>query len=277
MPTPFDKFSLSGKTALVTGGATGLGLHMSRAIGQCGARVLIAARREDVLRRACEELMADPFIDLVSWRTVDLGDRQSVDALAQYATSEFGGVDIFIGNAAGTYTEQLEDIDFSTVDDGFQANVIANMQLAKAFLPGMRERKWGRFIFSSSIASTMVGPREGTATYSATKSALNSFNRVIATDMGHDNITANTLLLGFFETDILSNGIKHIENMQGPEAARKFVNDFVSVTALGRFGDPAEIEGLIQLLASDAGSYITGASISIDGGMSVMMRPLPVS
>lgn len=273
---PFSKFDLTGKNALVTGGATGLGFHMARALAQAGARVLITARREDVLKQSCEKLMTDPFIKEVQWHPVDLCNKDSVNALAEHALSRFGGIDIFVGNAAGTYTEQIDNLDFAATDEAFQLNVTSNMQLAKAFLPGMKERRWGRFIFSSSIASIMVGPREGTATYCATKSALNGFSRVIATDMGHYNITSNALLLGFYTTDILNNGVKHIETLHGKEAADKFVREFTSVTALGRFGDPSEIEGLVQLLASDAGSYITGASISIDGGMSVMMRPLAV-
>ncbi|MDD5175959.1 MAG: SDR family NAD(P)-dependent oxidoreductase [Sterolibacterium sp.] len=276
MVAPFERFDLTGKTALVTGGATGLGFHMTKALARAGASVLITARREDVLKQSAELLMQDSYVKNVSWHRVDLGDRDSVDALINHANSALGGIDIFIGNAADTFLEQIVDIDLDSLDNKFQTNLISNMQFAKAFLPRMRERKWGRFIFSSSIASTCVDPQRGTATYAATKAGLNGFCRQIAADMGHYNITANSLILGFFTTDIVQRGMKHIRETRGDEMAQKFINDFVSLTALGRFGDPAEVEGLIQLLASDAGSFITGASLAIDGGMSIMMCPLPV-
>ena len=276
MNTPYDKFDLTGKNALVTGGATGLGFHMARALARGGANVIIAARREDVLDKAAKELRADPFVKNVSWHAVDLLDRGSIERLAAHAVSTLGGIDIFVGNAANVFVEQIPDLDLKSMDEGFQLNLMANMQLAKAFLPGMRERKWGRFIFSSSIASVMVSPLEGTATYAATKAGLNGFCRQIAADMGHYNINANSMVLGFFFTDILKAGVEHISSTQSPEAAKKFLDDFVSTSALGRIGDPSEVEGLVQLLASNAGSYITGASIAIDGGMSIMMRPLPV-
>jgi gluconate 5-dehydrogenase len=276
--SPFEKFDLTGRNALVTGGATGLGFHMARALARAGANVIIAARREDVLQRSTELLMADPHEkSVVSWHAVDLLDRSSIDELATHAITALGGIDIFVGNAANVFVEQITEIDLKSIDEGFQLNLIANMQLAKAFLPGMRERKWGRFIFSSSIASVMVSPLEGTATYAASKAGLNGFCRQIAADMGHYNINANSMVLGFFMTDILKAGVEHIRATQGPQAAEKFLDDFVSTSALGRIGDPEEVEGLVQLLASNAGSYITGASIAIDGGMSIMMRPLPVS
>ena len=277
MVAPFEKFDLTGKNALVTGGATGLGYHMAKALARSGANVIIAARREDVLKNAVKELQADPFIKNVSYKIVDLIDRASVDALADHAISTHGGVDIFVGNAASTFVEQIPEFKMKSIDEGMQLNLMSNMQLAKAFLPGMKQRKWGRFIFSSSIASVMVSPREGTAIYAASKAGLNGFCRQIAADMGHYNINANSLVLGFFKTDVYNAGVKYLQDTQGPEAAQKFINDFISAAALGRIADPSEVEGLVQLLASDAGSYITGASIAIDGGMSIMMRPLPVN
>jgi NAD(P)-dependent dehydrogenase (short-subunit alcohol dehydrogenase family) len=274
MVAPFEKFDLTGKTALITGGSAGLGFHMARGLARSGAHVLIAARRPEALEAAAKQLKADPYIKNVDWHPVDLTDRASVSALAKHALDKFGGLDIFVGNAGSSYVQQIAEMDTQTVDDCFQLNLMANMQLAQAFLPHMQKQKWGRFIFSSSIASVLVGPREGTASYVATKAGLNAFCRQIAADMGHDGVTANSLVLGFYLTDIVSSAVKRMQETQSPEIAKKFIDEFVSCTALGRFGDPAEVEGLVQLLASDAGSYITGASIAIDGGMSIMMRPL---
>lgn len=276
MNTAFKKFDLHGKTALVTGGATGIGYHMTRALAQAGAQVMIAARRRDVLKQAADTLMQDPLIDRVHWQSADLNDRGSISALAAHANATMGGVDIFIGNAAATATEQLQDIDMKTVDSLMQLNLAANIQLAQAFLPRMKERRWGRLIFSSSIGSVMAAPLQGTIAYSTTKGALNALARGIAGDMGHHGITANALVLGFFMTELVVVVERQIREAQGADAARQFLAQYSDSTALGRMAQPEEIEGIIQLLASDAGSYITGATLAIDGGMSMMMRPLPL-
>lgn len=274
---PFEQFDLSGKKALVTGGATGLGFRMARALGRAGAKVLIVARRDDVLAKAADELRREHGVKAVEWRHVDLHDRASIDTLAAYGNGAFGGVDIMVGNAGSLVPEQLVDLTHKGIDDAIQLNLTANMHLARAFLPGMRDRRWGRFLFSSSIASNFVSPLEGNGAYAAAKAGLNAFARSIAADLGRHNITANSLVLGLFVTDILEAAIDQLKQAHGPEAAQKLIDTFTASTATGRLGKPSELEGIVQLLASEAGSYITGQSIPVDGGMSIMMRPFPQS
>jgi gluconate 5-dehydrogenase len=267
-------FDLKGKTALVTGGATGLGYHMTRALARAGATVLIAARREALLRSAAEKLNADRAVTgKVRWYPVDLAKRESVAELAAHAIEELGGIDIFVGNAGQDFNEHIAAIKDSSIDQITRVNVSANVELVRAFLPGMRARKWGRFLFSSSVSTVVTSPHEGIGMYTATKGALNAFTRTLAAEAGHDNITANALVLGFFVTDLVREAQELLRKTQGEEAARKFMEDFVGMTALGRAGRPEELEGLIQLLASDADSYITGTNLVIDGGLSIMLRP----
>jgi NAD(P)-dependent dehydrogenase (short-subunit alcohol dehydrogenase family) len=109
--------------------------------------------------------------------------------------------------------------------------------------------------------------------YAASKGAINAFTRTLAAEVGHDNITANSLVIGFFVTDMVRHASDLLAERQGDEAARLFMQDFVGMTALGRAGRPEELEGLVQMLASDAGSYITGSNLVVDGGMSIMLRP----
>jgi NAD(P)-dependent dehydrogenase (short-subunit alcohol dehydrogenase family) len=281
---PFSRFDLTGRLALVTGGATGLGFHMARALARAGAHVLIAARREAVLREATERLNADPLIDgRASWFPVDLARRDSIRALADHASALKDGVDIFVGNAGQDFNEHLVDIKDESIDRILQVNVSANIELARAFVPGMRARRWGRFLFSSLVSTIVTSPHEGIIMYTATKGALNALTRTLAAECGHDNITANALVLGFFVTDMVRHAEQLLRETQGEDAARAFMNDFVGMTALGRAGDPAELEGLVQLLASDAGSYITGTNLVVDGGMAIMLRsngmvrPAPVA
>ena len=269
-----DLFDMTGKKALVTGGATGLGYQMARAMMRKGADVMIVARREDVLHDSAARLNEDPLTNgKASYFPVDLGERDSIRRLASHATDSMGGVDIFIGNAAQDFMEHIEDIQDEHIDKMLQVNVSANIELARAFVPGMRQRKWGRFLFSSSALSVTTSPHEGICMYTAVKGAINAFSRTLAAEVGHDNITANALVLGIFYTDMIAAAVEHFRTSQGEGAARKFLEDFVGITALGRAGRLEELEGLIQLLASNAGSYITGSNLVIDGGMSIMLRP----
>ncbi len=267
----FRKFDLTGKTALVTGGSSGLGYNMARALARSGATVMIAARRDDVLKEAATRLKGESGAEILD-QTVDLADRSSVAALAEKTAERMGGVDIFVGNAGQDNFELLDVIEDESIDYMLQMNVSANIELFRSFLPHMRQKKWGRVIFSSSGTSICASPHEGMGTYTATKGALNAFTRTAATETGHDGITVNSLILGVFMTDMLQEIVDGVE-AQTPGGGTELINSIASMTAAGRIADVQEVEGLIQLLASDAGSYITGANLAIDGGLTIMLRP----
>lgn len=266
----FKKFDLTGKTALVTGGGTGLGYEMSRALIQSGAKVMIAARREDVLKSAAERLMAENVGTTVLWHGADMVDRQSVKALADHALATLNGVDIFIGNAGVEVNEPIDDISDESLDRQIRGNVSANVELTRALLPHMRKKKWGRFIYSSSAASE-AADCSLMSIYGTTKSALNSFARYVAAEGGMDGITANSLVIGAF----LNTGMSapHLAILT-EEQRNQFMKKLTSMIFLRRDGRNEEIGGLVQLLASDAGSYITGACIPIDGGITAAFRPV---
>lgn len=275
MKDAFKKFDLTGKAAVVTGGGTGLGYYMARGLARSGARVMITARREQVLKDAAANISKESDGAQVLYHLVDLADRNSVQKLAQHAIETLGGVDIYIGNAATLHFEHLESIQDESMETMFQVNVAANVALVRAFVPGMRERKWGRVLFSSSAACEKISAFEGTGIYSAVKSALNAFTRVGAAEAGGDGVTFNSLILGFHMSDLNREAMEGLEK-QKPGAGKALMQEVASMTALGRAGELPEIEGTIQYLASDAASYVTGASIPVDGGLTIMMRPKPV-
>jgi len=266
----FKKFDLTGKTAFVTGGGTGLGYAISHSLACSGARVVIAARREDVLREAAARLTQEAGGNKVLYKTMDLADRDSVNQTAERVLSDLGAVDIFVANAASEKMQVIDRITDGAIDQLMQVNVAANIALVRAFLPGMRARKWGRVIMISSVGSRRAAGRVGMAVYSASKAALNSFARVAAADAGHDGITFNNINLGMYMTEIFKASLDQMDPKVRESTLRKFAEN----TALGRWGECSEIEGAIQLLASDAGSYITGADIPVDGGLSIMMSPM---
>jgi NAD(P)-dependent dehydrogenase (short-subunit alcohol dehydrogenase family) len=273
MSNGFASFDLTDRTAVVTGGSTGLGYSMAAGLLKSGATVVIAARREALLKEAADKLAEAAPQGTVEIATVDLLDRASIAAFSASTIERFGGVDIFVGNAGADLFEPVDTITDERMDQIFQINVMANVALTRAFLPHMRQQKWGRLIYSSSTTSVRGSAQEGMSLYTAAKSALNAFARTAAAETGHDNITVNTIVLGMYWTDMLREHLKLVEGAAGREAVQGFELSFAGMTAAGRLGDCAEIEGAIQLLASDAGSYITGTNFAVDGGMSGMLRP----
>ena len=147
------------------------------------------------------------------------------------------------------------------------------MELLRAFLPGMRAKQWGRVMFSSSITSVATSAHEGMGVYTASKGALNSFAKTAAAETGHDGITVNSILFGIFMTPMTEEQMVIAEKTYGAAAAKAAIESWSSMTATGRWGRCDEVEGMVQFLASDAGSYITGTNLVIDGGLSIMVKP----
>jgi NAD(P)-dependent dehydrogenase (short-subunit alcohol dehydrogenase family) len=273
MAEGFEKFDLTGKTALVTGGATGIGYHLTKGLIKSGARVLISARREDVLVAAAEQLTKEISTGEVIYRVVDLNDPSSVSQLSDYVLDELGGVDIFVGNAGQDLLYPIDSYPDESILQSFQVNTMSNIQLVRDLLPTMRKNRWGRIIFSSSSSTTAASAQEGISVYCSTKAALNAFARAVAAEAGHDGVTANSINFGMYVTPMIDQLWEDIRREKGPEFLKEASDSFASVTALGRLGRCDEVEGAIQFIASDAGSYLTGSTIVLDGGTSIMLRP----
>jgi NAD(P)-dependent dehydrogenase (short-subunit alcohol dehydrogenase family) len=270
--TQHSPFDLSHRSVLITGGATGIGLAMTRALASAGATVMVTARRQQVLREAADALNADPGVaGRVLWRAVDLTSRESVKALSQAALEELDGVDVFIGNAGAEVQQPIEAVTDDAIDQQIRVNLTANIELTRDLLPHMRRQRWGRFIYCSSAASMAGSAGDMMSVYGAAKSGINGFMRYVAAEAGRDGISANSLILGMYLTEMVE------AHLSGEAARHQFLVEVPAMTAIGRPGMPHEVGGLIQLLASDAGSYITGASLAIDGGMTATLRPNPVS
>lgn len=245
-------FDLTGKVALVTGGSKGLGKAMSRALAEAGANIVICSRHADELAAAQSEIQSGLSIKVAS-RVTDMSQRDDVQALAKFALDTFGRVDILINNAGSNAPEQIDQITDEVWDRIVELNLTSCMVLARALVPQMKSRKWGRIIHISSIMG--LASKEGRNVYSATKAALIGFARATALDVGGDGITVNCIAPGPFLTDL-----------PGKMLSAEEKAGFAQRTALGRWGDPREMMGPALLLASDAGSYITGTTLVVDGG-----------
>jgi NAD(P)-dependent dehydrogenase (short-subunit alcohol dehydrogenase family) len=245
-------FDLSGKSALITGGSRGLGKSMARAFAEAGADVMICSRHAEELEPAAAEIRKG-LERKVEAAVVDLVDPKQVDALAKDAVARLGKVDILVNNAGTNLPEPIDQVTDQKWDTMMDLNLNSVMRLTRALVPGMKERKWGRVIHISSVLG--LGGKEGRNGYCATKAALIGLAQASALDLGPFNVTVNCIAPGPFLTDLPGKLLS--------DAQKKH---FADRTALGRWGRPDELMGPALLLASEAGSYITGSVLLVDGG-----------
>jgi NAD(P)-dependent dehydrogenase (short-subunit alcohol dehydrogenase family) len=245
-------FSLKGRVALVTGGSKGLGKAMARGFVEAGADVFISSRHQAELEAAAAEI-GSGWESRVAWAVSDQTSRRDAGLLVDAAIEKFGQIDILVNNAGSNTPQSIDQIKDEDWDRIIELNLNSCMALSRAVAPQMKERRWGRIIHISSIMG--LASKSGRDAYSATKAALIGLARASALDLGRFGITVNCLAPGPFMTDL-----------PGKLLSAEEKKAFAERTALGRWGDPRELAGPALLLASDAGSYITGTVLVVDGG-----------
>lgn len=245
-------FDLSGKVALVTGGSKGLGKAMARGLAEAGADVIISSRHENELQAALKEILAGTP-RRGKYFVADMSQRDDVRRLARQALEAFGRIDILINNAGTNVPQAIDQIRDEEWDAVMEINLHSVMILTRALVPQMKARRWGRIIHISSIMAFVS--KEKRNVYSVTKAGLLGLARASALDLGQEGVTVNCLAPGPFLTDLPASVLSKEE-----QAA------FAERTALNRWGNPNELIGPMLLLASDAGSYITGQTLVVDGG-----------
>lgn len=254
-----DLLSLKGKTAVVTGGSRGLGLQMAEALGEMGARLALTARKKNELDEAVSHLKASGIE--ATAHVCDMGKLDSVPGVAEEILKSLGHVDILVNNAGATWGARAEDHPF----DAWQkvVNVNLNGMFLLTQLIGKRSmipRRYGRIINNASVAGlTATDPHimRGIA-YHASKGGLINFTRALAAEWGEYGITVNAICPGFFPSK-MSKGVI--------DTAGQYIIDH---TPTGRLGSDEDLKGLVVLLASEASRHITGQSIAVDGGATII-------
>jgi len=246
-------FSLSGRTALITGGSKGIGKAIARAYAESGANIAISARHEDELKKAKAEI-ADGTNVKVEYFVADMTQRDQVKKLAKDVLAKFCRVDVLFNNAGSNTPQNMVDTTEEAWDEILELNLSSCYLLAHLLVPGMIERKWGRIIHTSSIMAMASNPGRGI--YSATKAALIGMARAHALELGPHGITVNCLAPGPVATDLPMNILTDEQK-----------KSFAERTAVKRWGQPIDMVGPALLLATDAGAFITGNVIVADGGL----------
>lgn len=246
-----DRFNLTGRRALITGGSRGLGLEMARALGEAGAELIIVGSDESHLKRASTELRAVTI-------QADLSKPEEAERLCDVVLRDHAPIDILINNVGGrrinTPTEDLALEDWQRILD---LNLTQAFILTKRIGGAMIPRKWGRIINISSINALWPGKAMRGRSYETSKGALTMFTKAVAADWAIHGITVNAIAPGPFLTDANQRWIG-----ERPE----FEGEVATSIPMGRWGRPDEIAPLALYLASDASSYMTGSVLVIDGG-----------
>jgi NAD(P)-dependent dehydrogenase (short-subunit alcohol dehydrogenase family) len=252
--TPFD---LTGRTALVTGGSRGLGREMARILAQAGAEVAICSRTRSEIEATARELASQTGVR-VEPLVADVGRRPEAERLAADATACLGKVDILISNAGWNVPQAADKIRDEDWDTLLELNISSSMVLTRALAPSMMTRRWGRIVYISSIMA--LASTADRVAYSTTKAALHGMVKANALHLGPHGITVNCLAPGPFATEMPMAILSKAQQEQ-----------FAARTGLGRWGNPAELAPAALLLASNAGSYITGSVMLVDGGTMARM------
>ncbi len=243
--------NLNGKVALVTGASRGIGAAIAEQLGKAGAIVIGTATSESGAAAISTRLAEQGVRG--SGKVLNVTSAESVEALLKSVQEEFGAPAILVNNAGITKDNLLMRMSDEEWFDVINTNLSAIYRLSKGVLRGMMKARWGRIINISSVVGSMGNP--GQANYAATKAGVAGFARSLAAEVGSRNITVNTVAPGFIDTDMTK---------VLPEEQKQ---QLLSRIPLGRLGAPEEIAAVVAFLASDAGAYISGETIHVNGGM----------
>lgn len=249
----FETFRLDGKVALVTGGSKGLGRAMATALAEAGADIALCSRSAAEAEQVAQEIAAATGRRAAGFYA-DVTDRESVAALKTQCEAAFGQVDILLNNAGVNVRKPTPELTEDDWDSVIDSTIKGSFFCSQAFLPGMMERKWGRVVMLGSIMSFVAIP--GRAAYASAKSGVLGLTRALALEGAPHGVTVNCLCPGPFETPM------NRPLMNDPVAYQAFL----SKIPLGRWGQPEELGGAIVFLCSPASAFMTGTTLTLDGG-----------
>jgi 3-oxoacyl-[acyl-carrier protein] reductase len=252
--------SLSGSSAIVTGGSKGLGYAIAMRFAASGADVAICARGREALDAAVRDVKAQAKGKVIGIQG-DVAVPADVKRIYDEATSAFGKIDIVVNNAGTSRNSKFEDLTDEVWREDLDQKLFAAIRLTRLAWPGLKERKWGRVINVLNIGSK--APRAGSAPTTISRAAGLALTKVLSHEGAPHNVLVNAMLVGFIESD------QHVQRAKKEGIAlQDYIDRRTKDIPLRRIGKAEEFANLACFLASEQASYITGVAINVDGGHS---------
>jgi len=253
---------LDGRTALVTGGSKGLGLAMATEFAASGADVVIVARRPEVLEEA-RAIIGKKAGSQVHAVAADIATAEGVTRAYESAMATFGKLDIVVNNAGIAQTARFEEVTDAIWQSDLDLKLFAAIRMARLVMPQMKERRWGRIL--NVLNTGAKAPSAGSAPTSVSRAAGMALTKVLAGEGAPHNVLVNALLVGLIDSD---QWVRRHAAQGSNVAYEEFTRTMAARVPLGRIGTAQEFANIACFLASDAGGYITGTAINVDGGSS---------
>jgi 3-oxoacyl-[acyl-carrier protein] reductase len=253
---------LKGRVAVVAAASQGLGRAIAEELAAEGARVAICSRDAQRIEAAAKEIAARTGGE-VAGVVADVTKAADIDRFVQTAVERWGTVHIAVANAGGPPAKEFDAISLEEWDKAVQLNLMSAVHLARAVVPRMRQQKWGRLIFLTSVS--VKQPIEGLLLSNSIRSAVAGLAKSLANECGSDNVLVNTVMPGYTRTERLEELAVTLSQQRGIPR-EQIERGWVEMTPLGRLAEPKEFAALVAFLASERASFITGTAIAVDGG-----------
>ena len=253
---------LKGKIAFVAAASKGLGRAVAEELAAEGASLILCARNAETLNRVSEQIAKKSGVAVLPV-VADVSNTQDVEKAVQAGIEKFGRIDILVTNAGGPPAGQFESLSREMWEAATRLTLNSVLELTRAVLTGMKQRRWGRILNVTSIC--VKQPVDNLILSNTLRAAVTGFARTLANEVATDGITVNNILPGYTRTERVEELAKAVAEKEGistSEANARWENEI----PMKRLGEPREFAALAAFLVSERASYITGTSIPVDGG-----------
>jgi 3-oxoacyl-[acyl-carrier protein] reductase len=258
---PMD-LKLNDKRALVTAGSYGLGYACARSLSMEGAQVTICSRDQENIKRAIDSLSEESG-NVISGFSADLTKSNELEGIVDQAKATMGGIDILVVCTGHPPTHPFSQATDEDWNDGLDLVLQPVIKLTRAVLPDMKQQQFGRLIYLGSVFG--LEPEVSSIIQSTLRTGLNAFSKCIATENAIDGVTSNVICPGYFDTPLCQNLSKQYAKSLNT-SQEEVLESWKNIAPVKKFGDPSDLGDLVAFISSDKGKFITGTSISIDGG-----------